>query len=35
MLFVGRVSKEKNLDLLVAATRRLAESQTPVKAPAA
>jgi glycosyltransferase involved in cell wall biosynthesis len=31
MLFVGRVSKEKNLDLLVAATRRLAESQTPVR----
>jgi glycosyltransferase involved in cell wall biosynthesis len=31
MLFVGRVSKEKNLDLLVTATRRLAESQTPVK----
>jgi glycosyltransferase involved in cell wall biosynthesis len=31
MLFVGRVSKEKNLDLLVTATRRLAESQTPVR----
>jgi glycosyltransferase involved in cell wall biosynthesis len=31
MLFVGRVSKEKNLDLLVAATRRLAESGTPVR----
>jgi glycosyltransferase involved in cell wall biosynthesis len=31
MLFVGRVSKEKNLDLLVAATRRLAESKTPVR----
>ena len=31
MLFVGRVSKEKNLDLLVAATRRLAESATPVR----
>ena len=31
MLFVGRVSKEKNLDVLVAATRRLAESQTPVR----
>ncbi|MDX2081341.1 MAG: glycosyltransferase [Terrimicrobiaceae bacterium] len=31
MLFVGRVSKEKNLDLLVAATRRLAESQTPAR----
>ncbi|MEI8292542.1 MAG: glycosyltransferase [bacterium] len=31
MLFVGRVSKEKNLDLLVAATRRLAESRTPVR----
>jgi glycosyltransferase involved in cell wall biosynthesis len=29
MLFVGRVSKEKNLDLLVAATRRLAESRSP------
>lgn len=31
MLFVGRVSKEKNLDLLVAATRRLAESGAPVR----
>jgi len=31
MLFVGRVSKEKNLDLLVAATRRLAESHAPVR----
>jgi glycosyltransferase involved in cell wall biosynthesis len=31
MLFVGRVSKEKNLDLLVAATRRLAEWKTPVR----
>jgi glycosyltransferase involved in cell wall biosynthesis len=31
MLFVGRVSKEKNLDLLVSATRRLAESKTPVR----
>lgn len=31
MLFVGRVSKEKNLDTLVAATRRLAEWQTPVR----
>ena len=31
MLFVGRVSKEKNLDLLVSATRRLAESQSPVR----
>jgi glycosyltransferase involved in cell wall biosynthesis len=31
MLFVGRISKEKNLDLLVAATRRLGEWQTPVR----
>lgn len=31
MLFVGRVSKEKNLDTLVSATRRLAEWQTPVR----
>jgi len=31
MLFVGRVSKEKNLDLIVAATRRLAEWRTPVR----
>lgn len=31
MLFVGRISKEKNLDTLVAATRRLAEWQTPVR----
>lgn len=31
MLFVGRVSKEKNLDLLVSATRLLAESRTPVR----
>lgn len=31
MLFVGRISKEKNLDTLVSATRRLAEWQTPVR----
>lgn len=31
MLFVGRVSKEKNLDVLVAATRKLAESQVPAR----
>lgn len=31
MLFVGRISKEKNLDTLVAATRRLAEWQTSVR----
>jgi glycosyltransferase involved in cell wall biosynthesis len=31
MLFVGRVSKEKNLDLLVTATRRLAEEKVPVR----
>jgi glycosyltransferase involved in cell wall biosynthesis len=31
MLFVGRVSKEKNLDLIVSATRRLAEWRTPVR----
>lgn len=31
MLFVGRVSKEKNLDTLVAATRRLAETNTPAR----
>ncbi|MEI6032990.1 MAG: glycosyltransferase [Verrucomicrobiae bacterium] len=28
MLFVGRVSKEKNLDVLVSATRKLAESKS-------
>jgi len=31
MLFVGRVSKEKNLDVLVAATKKLAESCTPAR----
>jgi len=31
MLFVGRVSKEKNLDLIVSATRRLAESGAHVR----
>lgn len=31
MLFVGRISKEKNLDTLVSATRRLAEWKTPVR----
>lgn len=31
MLFVGRISKEKNLDTLVAATRRLAEWKTSVR----
>lgn len=31
MLFVGRVSKEKNLDVLVSATRKLAESRTPAR----
>lgn len=31
MLYVGRVSKEKNLDTLVAATRKLAEWGTPVR----
>jgi len=31
MLFVGRVSKEKNLDLIVSAARRLAEWGTPVR----
>jgi glycosyltransferase involved in cell wall biosynthesis len=31
MLFVGRVSKEKNLDVLVSATRRLAETRTPAR----
>jgi glycosyltransferase involved in cell wall biosynthesis len=31
MLFVGRISKEKNLDTLVASTRRLAEWKTPVR----
>ena len=31
MLFVGRVSKEKNLDLIVSAARRLAERGTPVR----
>ena len=31
LLFVGRVSKEKNLDVLVAATRRLAESRVPAR----
>jgi glycosyltransferase involved in cell wall biosynthesis len=32
MLFVGRISKEKNLDTLVASTRRLAEWKLPVRA---
>ena len=31
MLFVGRISKEKNLDTLVASTRRLAEWKMPVR----
>ena len=31
MLFVGRISKEKNLDVLVSATRKLAESKTPAR----
>ncbi len=31
MLYVGRISKEKNLDTLVSATRRLAEWRTPVR----
>lgn len=31
MLFVGRISKEKNLDTLVSATRRLAEWKTSVR----
>ena len=31
MLFVGRISKEKNLDTLVASTRRLAEWKTPAR----
>ncbi len=31
MLFVGRVSKEKNLDVLVSAARRLAETKTPAR----
>lgn len=31
MIFVGRVSKEKNLDLIVAATRKLAEWRLPVR----
>ncbi len=31
MLFVGRISKEKNLDTLVASTRRLAEWKLPVR----
>ncbi|MBE2205345.1 MAG: glycosyltransferase [Chthoniobacterales bacterium] len=31
MLFVGRVSKEKNLDVLVAATRRLADARVPAR----
>jgi len=31
MLFVGRISKEKNLDTLVASTRRLAEWKVPVR----
>ena len=31
MLFVGRISKEKNLDTLVAATRRLSEWKTPAR----
>ncbi len=31
MLYVGRISKEKNLDLIVAATRQLAEWQLPVR----
>ena len=31
MLFVGRVSKEKNLDVLIAATKRLARQQIPAR----
>jgi glycosyltransferase involved in cell wall biosynthesis len=31
MLYVGRVSKEKNLDIIVAATKRLAEWRLPVR----
>lgn len=31
MLYVGRISKEKNLDLIVAATRRLADQRMPVR----
>ena len=31
MLFVGRISKEKNLDTLVASTRRLAEWKSPAR----
>lgn len=31
MLFVGRISKEKNLDTLVAATRKLAENRVSVR----
>ena len=31
MLFVGRMSKEKNLDLIVGATKRLAEWRLPVR----
>lgn len=31
MLFVGRISKEKNLDIIVAATKRLAEWKLPVR----
>ena len=31
MLFVGRVSKEKNLDVLISAMRKLAECGTPVR----
>ena len=31
MLFVGRVSKEKKLDVLIAATRKLSESRTPAR----
>jgi len=31
MLFVGRISKEKNLDTLVAATRRLADDKVPIR----
>ena len=31
MLFVGRISKEKNLDTLVASTRRLAQWKTPAR----
>jgi glycosyltransferase involved in cell wall biosynthesis len=31
MLYVGRMSKEKNLDIIVAATKRLAEWRLPVR----